>query len=208
MLGDTLGDAHNKGDLSGNGLLDTGSGQRRATRIQAVSPWRHELAYACVYVCIRAAAAGAQASAAARAGGFLRDEDGGGSGARVLHGLFHIAEDGETEVLGASLLGVCATHNLGACVGGIVRGAGAARGRDKEQVPYSMACWAWKLQTAELESVSVFFPKGETSQIAHAQRGGTMGQKGGATYVPCFPVKPWNRTLVSLLMRRFSMVEA
>lgn len=26
------------------------------------------------------------------------------------------------------------------------------------------------------------------------------------TYVPCFPVKPWKMTLVSLLMRRFSIV--
>lgn len=29
-----------------------------------------------------------------------------------------------------------------------------------------------------------------------------------ATYVPCLPVKPWNRTLVSLLMRRLTLVEA
>ncbi|KAH8633803.1 hypothetical protein IG631_12438 [Alternaria alternata] len=28
------------------------------------------------------------------------------------------------------------------------------------------------------------------------------------THVPCFPVKPWNRTLVSPLMRRFLIVSA
>lgn len=29
-----------------------------------------------------------------------------------------------------------------------------------------------------------------------------------ATYVPCFPVKPWKMTLVSPLIRRFSIVAA
>jgi hypothetical protein len=29
-----------------------------------------------------------------------------------------------------------------------------------------------------------------------------------STHVPCFPVKPWNSTFVSLLMRRFLMVSA
>ena len=29
-----------------------------------------------------------------------------------------------------------------------------------------------------------------------------------STYVPCFPVKPWNSTLVSPLMRRFLIVSA
>jgi hypothetical protein len=28
------------------------------------------------------------------------------------------------------------------------------------------------------------------------------------THVPCFPVKPWNRTFVSPLMRRFLIVSA
>jgi len=28
MLGDTLGDAHNEGDFGGDGLLDTGGGER------------------------------------------------------------------------------------------------------------------------------------------------------------------------------------
>lgn len=43
----------------------------------------------------------------------LRDEDGGGSGASLLHGLANIAKDGETQVLLTGLLGIRATDNLG-----------------------------------------------------------------------------------------------
>lgn len=35
-----------------------------------------------------------------------------------------------------------------------------------------------------------------------------MATSSAPTHVPCFPVKPWNRTLVSPLMRRFLIVSA
>src|SRR5690242_14362053 len=56
----------------------------------------------------------------------------------------------------------------------------ASRGR----IPYSMACCAWKLRLRQRPPrVSLQAP--------------------GHTHVPCLPVKPWNSTLVSPLMRRF-----
>jgi hypothetical protein len=64
-------------------------------------------------------------------------------------------------------------------------GAGWWDGR----IPYSMACCAWKL-----------------CQSQHT--GNHANFYSSSTHVPCFPVKPWNNTLVSPLMRRFLMVSA
>lgn len=47
--------------------------------------------------------------------GSLRDEDGSGSCASLLHGITDIGEYRETQVLLTSLLRVCTTNNLGAC---------------------------------------------------------------------------------------------
>ena len=44
----------------------------------------------------------------------IRNEDGSGVGAGLLDTLGDIGEDGQAEMLGASLLGVGATNNLGA----------------------------------------------------------------------------------------------
>lgn len=43
----------------------------------------------------------------------LRYEDGSGGGAGLFDGLGHISKDGQAEMLLASLLGVCASNNLG-----------------------------------------------------------------------------------------------
>ena len=92
MLGDTLSDAHNERDLSGDGLLDT-SGSKRGAGVAiflSASPKQH---LRTVYI--------------------LRDEDGGGIGASLLYALSDIGEDGEAEMCLAGLLGVCASNNLG-----------------------------------------------------------------------------------------------
>ncbi len=52
--------------------------------------------------------------AAAKRGTSLRDEDGGGSRASLLHGIADVGEDGEAQMRLAGLLGVCAANNLGA----------------------------------------------------------------------------------------------
>ena len=56
--------------------------------------------------------------------------------------------------------------------------------RYHSQWPVGRESWSWV--STVLESVRI-------DNIAH---------------LPCFPVKPWNMTLVSLFMRRFSAVEA
>jgi hypothetical protein len=78
VLGDTLSDTDNEGQLGLNGLLDRGGGKRRG------------------------------------------DEDGGGVTSSLLHGLGNGAEDGETEMALAGLLGVGSSNDLGAVVDGLL----------------------------------------------------------------------------------------
>lgn len=78
VLGDTLSNADDKADLSSDGLLDTGGGERG------------------------------------------RDEDGGGIGAGLLHGIADIGEHRLAEVLLAGLLGVGAANDVGAVLNGLL----------------------------------------------------------------------------------------
>lgn len=94
VLGNTLSDTDDEGNLGLDGLLNTGSSHRGTMR--GVSAVRPGLTFV------------------SRLTGGLRDEDGGGSGAGLLHGVGNIGEDGEAEVLLAGLLGVRAANNLGA----------------------------------------------------------------------------------------------
>lgn len=100
MLGDTLSNADNERDLGGDGLLDTGGGQRGAVCWGVNSV---------LLIC---------SSKLLSRRDDVRDEDGGGSSASLLDGLADVAEDGETEVLLAGLLGVRSTDDLGAYTGG------------------------------------------------------------------------------------------
>jgi len=50
----------------------------------------------------------------------VRDEDGRGRGARLLHGVGHAGEDGPAEMLRAGLLGVRAADDIGAVVDGLL----------------------------------------------------------------------------------------
>lgn len=108
MLGNTLSDTvhckfdtsqfpyahlrHNQGDLGGDGLLDTSGSDRWATFMLDL-----------------------EGDIKSEAGGGVRNEDGGSGSLGLLHGLCDILEDGQPKVLGASLLGVCASNNLCAC---------------------------------------------------------------------------------------------
>lgn len=94
MLRNTLGNAHNEGDLGSDGLLNTSGGYRRS-------------------VFFRLAIHGKGRSSSLLAD--LRYEDGSGSSASLLNGLGDISEDREAEMLLARLLGVCASNDLGTC---------------------------------------------------------------------------------------------
>jgi hypothetical protein len=92
VLGDTLSDADDEGDLGVQGLLDTGGSQRGTGGLAGAE------AVGVSWMC-------------------SRDEEGSGGGASLLDGVRDVGEDGETEVLLASLLGIRATDDLGACRG-------------------------------------------------------------------------------------------
>jgi len=117
----------------------------------------------------------------------IRDENGRCGGSCLLHGVGYARKDGLAEMLRAGLLGVCASDDICACVlvsMPFLRYRGYfVRGR----IPYSIACCAWKL-----------------SPINHRP----VFRGRACTHVPCLPVKPWNSTFVSPLMRRFLMVSA
>lgn len=93
MLGNTLGNAHNKRDLGGDGLFDTSSGKWGPVNPQLVSA--DCLGWAVLRIP-------------------LRHEDGRRVSARLLHGVADVGEDREAEMRLAGLLGVCAANNLGA----------------------------------------------------------------------------------------------
>jgi hypothetical protein len=88
MLGDTLSDADDKGNLSLDGLLDTGGGNGRAILSLAVVMIRLNLRS-------------------------LRDENSRSRGASLFNGLGDILEDGQVQMGRAGLLGVGAANNLG-----------------------------------------------------------------------------------------------
>lgn len=112
MLGDTLGNTNNQGDLSLNGLLNTTSGHGRAMfpscqpynilnrNPMVVCTSRARLCiWVCMWVCMCA----------------LRDEDSCGGRASLLDGIGDSGEDGEIEMCRAGLLRVCSSNDLGAC---------------------------------------------------------------------------------------------
>ena len=92
-------------------------------------------------------------------GSRLRDEESGGIGAGLLDSIGDVGKDGQAEVCLASLLGVRTTDDLGAygrqraCISMDARAPvykregrkGEERGGRGASLPYSMACWAWKL---------------------------------------------------------------
>lgn len=121
----------------------------------------------------------------------IRDEDGRGSGARLADALLNVCEDGEAEVLLAGLLGVGAADDLCAC------------GRESIGV--------WRHQKAgQLRTVLDGLLRVEAvARISHSRPLSPLSPSSPArTHVPCLPVKPWNSTLVSPLMRRFLIVSA
>jgi hypothetical protein len=81
--------------------------------------------------------------------------------------------------------GSCRRRHL--CLGFRVNGAlkGYQDRWPSRRIPYSIACWAWKL------------PKYQRNVLFSLV---------DSTHDPCRPVKPWNSTLVSPLMRRFLIV--
>ena len=91
VLGDTLSDADNEADLSGDGLLDTGSGKGR-TELQ--------LALFCGFEKIVI---------------IIRNEDSGSCSTGLLHGIANAAENGTVKVHRAGLLGVGTTDDICAC---------------------------------------------------------------------------------------------
>lgn len=106
VLRNTLGNADDQGNLGGNGLLDTcsGHGGTITTNVSVhVSTPNTLLANGC---------RGQSTRDIRRADLVLRDEDGGGGGASLFHGIGNVGKDGETEVGRAGLLGVGATDNL------------------------------------------------------------------------------------------------
>lgn len=90
----------------------------------------------------------------------------------------------------AGLLGVGAADDLGAC-----------KKRDVRVLLVSVGSVGEALRTVldSLGGVETIEAK-KVSQLVCGRSKVMM------THVPCFPVKPWKMTLVSPLMRRFSMV--
>ena len=117
----------------------------------------------------------------------IRNEDGSSGSLSLLHGLCYALEDGQSKVLSARLLGVCSSNNFCAC--------------RPVSLPLTGSCqqsrWAHTVFNRLLcvEAVPALAPLPITDSS-------------NPTHVPCFPVKPWNRTLVSLLIRRFLIVSA
>lgn len=144
VLGNTLSDGHDEGNLGGDGLLDPGGSKRRG------------------------------------------DEDGRGIGARGLAGLLNAGEDGLAKVLGAGLLGVGTANDIRALI-------------------LLSTCCVRDYLGRELHTVldGLLGVEAAGELASHYYRADK-----GLTHVPCLPVKPWKRTLVSLLMRRLTLVEA
>ena len=84
---------NNKGNLSRDGLLNTGGSERGADNDRSVAGnsnvWGYQI--------------------------LVRDEDGRGSSTGFLHGIGDVGENGEVEVSSAGLLGVGTTDDVGAC---------------------------------------------------------------------------------------------
>jgi hypothetical protein len=132
----------------------------------------------------------------------LRDEDGGRGRASLPDALLDIGEDGEAEVLLAGLLGVGASDDLCACASTSIAALVAARRPDGQ----TAVLFAWSRTVLDglpcVEAAVVLAPHPSWLLLLSARAGMRC------THVPCLPVKPWNSTLVSPLMRRFLMVSA
>ena len=92
MLGDALSDAHNKGYLGGDGLLDTSSGEGRAAVVISSAVHRVRPHYPQVV---------------------LRNKDGGCGSPSLLHSLGDVGKNWQAKVCLACLLRVCPADNLG-----------------------------------------------------------------------------------------------
>lgn len=206
MLGDTLRNAHDEGDLSGDGLLDTGSGERGAV---------------CSTISIPCVLSSTRRKQGLSPGSILRNEDGGGIGARFPHTVGNIGKDWKTKVFLAGLLGVGSTDDLcpywqtcqmrfllfGAPCRVAVKGKRVAIYRSRSPVVRGN-CTAKHVSNDGLVSpFPITFAPTCGEEADRDNRPIDCGKE-GQTYVPCLPVKPWKRTLVSLLMRRLSMVAA
>lgn len=73
-----------------------------------------------------------------------RNEDGRGIGAGGLASFLNTLEDRLAQVFASSLLGVGTTDDVGAFI--IVSTCCVRDYRGGSCIPYSMACWAWKLR--------------------------------------------------------------
>lgn len=155
---------HDQRHLGRNGLLDTGR-----------SDWG---------TVVRSAGSAPRAPP----GACIRHENGRGRGLRLLDGLGYVLEDGQAQMLGAGLLGVCAADDLCAC---------SARQSRR-----------WHLRCPVLGCAHTVFDG--LCRVEAASRSAPLfpWRPPVPTHVPCFPVKPWNSTLVSPLMRRFLIVWA
>lgn len=100
VLGNALGNADNQGDLSSDGLFDTGGGDWRSVPLFS-GP------------CFLSPTSNTSLSLSPPSLTDLRYEYGGGGGSGLLDGLGHIFEDREAQMLLASLFGVCTSNNLG-----------------------------------------------------------------------------------------------
>lgn len=71
----------------------------------------------------------------------VRDEETSSSGTSLLDGFTNVLEDREAEVSLTSLLGVCSTDDLGACLSSVSFCHMYHRDIDiAKTVPYSIAC--------------------------------------------------------------------
>ena len=75
----------------------------------------------------------------------VRNEDGSSGSLSLLHGLCYVLEDGQSKVLSARLLGVCASNNLCACRPVSPSPSQVYVIGFDGRIPYSIACCAWKL---------------------------------------------------------------
>jgi len=117
-------------------------------------------------------------------GEFVRDENGGCCSASLLDGLFYGCEYRLAQMLRPCLLRVRAADDICAWIGestGLLR-----TGR---------CCGAYHIRS----------PAGRGNFGSSALLVSRINCV-FLTHVPCFPVKPWNSTLVSPLMRRFLIV--
>jgi hypothetical protein len=130
----------------------------------------------------------------------VRDEDGGCGRARLPDALLDIGEDGEAEVLLAGLLGVGASDDLCACASTSIAAPAPALAVARRLIRVSRTVLDGLLC---VEAAVVLAPRSSRLLLLLFIPAGVR-----CTHVPCFPVKPWNSTLVSPLMRRFLMVSA